>query len=402
MDHPHIAPQPKTSRMSGARRWLVAGALALVSFSAAAQPATAQQAITPQQVLQHYAAIVHAGYEDSLTAAKAMQAAIAQFLAAPSADSLTAARRSWLAAREVYGQTEAFRFYAGPIDREGGPEGRINAWPMDEAYVDAVQGNAKTGIVSNPKIAITKARLAALNEKGGEENISTGWHAIEFLLWGQDLRTDGAGDRQYTDFVDGKAPNAARRGLYLKMVTELLIDDLASLTRAWAPGSKNYRASFVANPANVAKMMRGIGALSRGELAGERLEVALDSQSQEDEHSCFSDNTHRDVVANAVGIRNVWRGQYKRLDGTLLQGPSLRDLVAAKNAAVAAKVDAQMDASVAAAEAIPAPFDQAILVGNPGRAKIEATVAALKAQAQGLTEAATVLGIKRLDTSIPK
>ena len=401
MNQPHASPKPIASRAPITRSWLAGCWLALASFAASAQPA-----VTPPQVLQHYAVIVHAGYEDSLTAAKTMQAAITQFLAAPSAESLAAARRSWLAAREIYGQTEAFRFYAGPIDREGGPEGRINAWPMDEAYVDAVQGNAKTGIINDPKVSITKARLAALNEKGGEENVSTGWHAIEFLLWGQDLRADGAGDRPYTDFVDGKAPNAARRGLYLKTITELLIDDLASLVKAWALASdkaaKNYRASFVGNPANVAKMMRGIGALSRGELAGERLEVALDSQSQEDEHSCFSDNTHRDVVANAIGIRNVWRGQYKRLDGTLLQGPSLRDLVAAKNPAVAAKVDAQMDASVAAAEAIPAPFDQAILVGNPGRAKIEATVVALKAQAQGLTEAATVLGIKRLDTSIPK
>jgi len=397
MNHPQLSPKSRAPRAAIARRWLAGCALALASFAAAAQPA-----VTPQQVLQHYATIVHAGYEDSLAAAKTMQAAIAQFLAAPSAESLAAARRSWLAAREVYGQTEAFRFYAGPIDREGGPEGRINAWPMDEAYVDAVQDNPKSGIINDPKVTITKARLAALNEKGGEENISTGWHAIEFLLWGQDLRADGPGDRPHTDFVDGKAPNAARRGLYLKTVTELLIDDLASLVRAWAPGAKSYRASFVGNPANVAKMMRGIGALSRGELAGERLEVALDSQSQEDEHSCFSDNTHRDVVANAVGIRNVWRGEYKRLDGSLLKGPSLRDLVAAKNPGVAAKVDAQMDASVAAAEAIPAPFDQAILVGNPGRAKIEATVAALKAQAQGLTEAATVLGIKRLDTSIPK
>ncbi len=388
-----------------ALRWLAACGSAC---AAAVSAPVAAQAVTPQQVLQHYAAIVHAGYEDSLTAAKSMQTAISRFLATPSVESLAAARTSWLAAREVYGQTEAFRFYAGPIDREGGPEGRINAWPMDEAYVDSVKGKPNAGIINDPKVAITKAKLASLNEKGGEENISTGWHAIEFLLWGQDLRADGPGDRPYTDFVEGRVPNAARRGLYLKTVTELLVDDLASLVKEWAPAPtgkaapKNYRTSFVANPANIGKVLRGIGALTRGELAGERLEVALDSQSQEDEHSCFSDNTHRDVVANALGIRNVWRGEYKRLDGTMLKGPGLRDLVAAKDAAVAAKVDAQMDASVAAAEAIPAPFDQAILVGNPGRAKVQAMVVALKAQAQGLTEAATVLGIKRLDTSVPK
>src|SRR5256885_11217291 len=72
------------------------------------------------------------------------------------------------------------------------------------------------------------------------------------------------------------------------------------------------------------------GSLSRGELAGERLEVALASRDQEDEHSCFSDNTHRDAVTNAQGILNVWQGSYKRLDGSELQGPGIKDWVASK------------------------------------------------------------------------
>ncbi len=351
--------------------------------------------------LQHYAAIVQASYSDSLAAARALQKAVDAFVAGPNEAGLHAARKSWLAARDIYGQTEAYRFYGGPIDGKGGPEGQINAWPMDEAYVDYVKGKDKSGIVGNAKVAITKKSLAALNEKGGEENVATGWHAIEFVLWGQDLSATGPGDRKHTDFVDGQ-PNAARRRLYLKTVTDLLVDDLQSLDRAWAPDAKNYRATFARNPANVAKILTGIGVLTRGELAGERLEVALDSQSQEDEHSCFSDNTHRDALANAIGIRNVWRGEFKRADGSMLKGASLREMVAAKNVQVAAKVDAQMDASVAAAEAIPAPFDQAILKGNAGRAKIEATVEALKQQAQGLVEAAQVLGIKRLNTSLPK
>ncbi|MBX6393796.1 MAG: iron-regulated protein, partial [Burkholderiales bacterium] len=154
--------------------------------------------------------------------------------------------------------------------------------------------------------------------------------------------------------------------------------------------------------AGIGKMLSGIGVLTRGELAGERIEVALDSQSQEDEHSCFSDNTHRDIVANALGIRNVWRGEYRRLDGSVLKGPSLRDLVAAKNKAVAEKVDRLTDATVKAAEEIPAPFDQAVLIDNSGRKKIEAMVQLLKEQAVALVEAAQVLGIKRLNTSLPE
>jgi putative iron-regulated protein len=365
----------------------------LLFFSSAA---TAQ---APKDVLAQYAVIVHASYQDSAAAARTMQKAIQGFLAKPSEAGLADARKAWLAAREIYGQTEAYRFYGGPIDAEDGPEGQINAWPLDEAYIDSVKDRAGSGIVNNPKVRITKKALAGLNEKGGEENVATGWHAIEFLLWGQDLDANGPGKRSYTDFVDGKSKNAARRRQYLRTVTQLLVEDLDGLAKAWAPKAKNYRAKFVADPASLAKVLTGIGVLTRGELAGERIEVALDTQSQEDEHSCFSDNTHRDIVANALGIRNVWRGEYRRPNGQVLSGPGLRDLVAAKDAAVAKRVSDDIDASLKAAEAIPAPFDRAIPAGSPGRKPVEATVASLKRQAESLVAAAQALGI-RLNTAL--
>ncbi|QIM53301.1 imelysin family protein [Hydrogenophaga crocea] len=372
-------------------------AAALLSLALAA-PVFAQTAATPASVAAHYATLVHANYEDTLNAAKALQDAVKALTAAPSQANLDAARKAWLAAREFYGQTEAFRFYGGPIDNDNGPEGRLNAWPMDESYVDAVQGKANAGIVNNRKQAITKKALSALNEKGGEENIATGWHAIEFMLWGQDLSETGPGNRSFEDFVDGKAPNADRRRQYLNVVTELLVDDLGTLVKAWAPNAKNnYRARFEkGGNESLRKMFVSLGSLSRGELAGERLEVALASQDQEDEHSCFSDNTHRDAVANAKGIENVWLGRYVRADGSTLQGPSLRDLVNAKDAAVASKTSQQIRTSVESAEAIPAPFDRAIVMGSAGRPKIEATIKSLTAQSNDIVSAAAAIGIQKL------
>lgn len=358
----------------------------------------AQTPATPASVATHYATLVHTNYSDTLTSAKALRDAIKAFTAAPSQVSLDAARKAWLAAREFYGQTEAFRFYGGPIDDDKGPEGQLNAWPMDESYVDYVQGKKTAGLVNNRKQPITKKALAAQNEKGGEENVATGWHAIEFLLWGQDLSETGPGNRSFEDFVDGKAPNADRRRQYLDVVTGLLIDDLNLLVKAWAPGAtNNYRAKFEkGGNESLRKMFVSLGSLSRGELAGERLEVALSSQDQEDEHSCFSDNTHRDAVTNAKGIENVWLGRFVRADGSTLLGPSLRDLVAAKDAALADKTTQQMRTSVQAAEAIPAPFDRAILPGNPGRAKIEATIQSLTAQSEQIVAAAAAVGIQKL------
>lgn len=358
-------------------------------------PATAYNAIA-----QHYGALVHANYEDALNGAKGLQQAVAAFVKAPSADTQDAARKAWLAAREFYGQTEAFRFYGGPIDNDNGPEGRINAWPMDESFVDGVQGKPNGGLINNKKFVISKKNLSAQNERGGEENIATGWHAVEFLLWGQDLSETGPGSRNFEDFVDGKAPNADRRRQYLTVVTELLVDDLGSLVKAWAPGVKNnYRARFEkGGRESVRKMLVGLGSLSRGELAGERLEVALSSQDQEDEHSCFSDNTHRDAVTNATGIQNVWLGEYKRADGSVLKGASLRELVAGKDAALAERTTKQIATSVAATQGIQAPFDREITGGKnaAGPQRVQKAIDSLTNQAKDLVAAAAAIGITQL------
>jgi putative iron-regulated protein len=379
-------------------------AFLFVAAMAVTPAALAQAPATVPAVLNHYATLVHATYDDALGAARTLRKAVASFVAQPSADGLKAARKAWLDARDVYGQTEAFRFYGGPIDGGDGPEGRINAWPMDESFVDGVKGKPNAGLINNRKLAITKKALAAQNERGGEENVATGWHAIEFLLWGQDFNDAGPGDRSIEDFVDDKAPNADRRRQYLSVVTELLVDDLSLLLKAWAPNANNYRASFQrGGNESLRKIFVGLGSLSRGELAGERLEVALASQDQEDEHSCFSDNTHRDAVANALGIENVWLGRYKRADG-VLQGPSLRDLVAAKDAALAERVSKQIAASVAAANAIQPPFDREIAGGAdaPGRARVRAVIDSLVRQSQDLVAAASAVGITRLTLVQPK
>lgn len=396
-------------------RYLIASALTLGTLAAtpatpasAAQPAATSarpNALQASAVVQHYSTLVYANYSDTIAAAQQMQKAIHAFLAKPSPATQNAARKAWLDAREFYGQTEAFRFYDGPIDNADGPEGQINAWPMDESYVDYVVGDDNAGLINNRKLPITKERLAALNEHDGEENISTGWHAIEFMLWGQDLDDHGPGARPYTDFVDGKKPNADRRRAYLKVVTELLLDDLQSVADQWKPGVKNnFRAAFdQGGDESLRKVFIGLGSLSRGELAGERLEVAMASRDQEDEHSCFSDNTHRDAVTNAQGIQNVWLGHYQRRNGTVLQGPGLRDWVAAQDPVIAEKTSLQIAKSVASAQAIPAPFDQAIQGArdSAARAKIQATIDSLTQQSKDLVDAAKAVGFEQLNLVEP-
>ena len=375
----------------------------VVAMSLLAAGAVQAQETPRKAVLENYAAIVHASYSDSLAAARELQAAVDAFVAQPSEAGLDKARRTWREARESYGQSEAFRFYGGPIDGEAGPEGLINAWPLDEVYIDYVEGRPETGIINDHTQEITPARLAGLNERGGEENVATGWHAIEFLLWGQDRSEMGPGGRNYTDYVDGGHPNAERRRRYLKTVSAMLVGELEGVAQAWAPGQKNYRREFlIGGQDSVRKILTGLGTLSRGELAGERIEVAMDTQDQEDEHSCFSDNTHRDIVTNAQGIHNVWEGRYVTRDGRTISGAGVKALVAQKNARLAETVSRDIAESVKRAEAIQAPFDREIVGDDdaPGRKRVRAVIDALKKQADGLVEAARALGIKRLNTSV--
>ena len=348
------------------------------------------------EVVEHYADGVHASYGRSLESAEVMQVAIRTFLANPEPATLEAAKRAWLNARDDYGPTEAYRFYGGPIDNEeNGPEGQINAWPMDEGYIDYVEGAADSGIINMvakyPEI--TTDLLIELNEAGGETNVSTGWHAVEFLLWGQDLNPLGPGARPVSDFTTH--PNAERRADYLHVVTQLLIDDLRSMVDAWAPGvGGNYRAEFLAMDRNEAltNMITGIGELSRGELAGERMTVAYEERSQEDEHSCFSDNTVKDIIGNARGIQQVWLGDYG-----VVRGPGLVDLVATVDGALARQLTDEIAVSVANAMLIPAPFDRHLLSDLPdsdhGRRAVLTTIESLELQTDTIVAAAQAIGV---------
>ena len=349
-----------------------------------------------RDVVANYADGVYSLYSKSLTSATDMDRAIDLFLSDPTASSLEAAKRAWLNARDDYGPTEAFRFYGGPIDNEeNGPEGLLNAWPMDESYVDYVEGNANAGIINNPAEfpTINASLIESLNEEGGEQNVSTGWHAIEFLLWGQDLNEAGPGSRPLEDYTND--PNAARRAAYLAAASDLLLVHLQQMVNAWAPGdSGNYRAEFLAldSDAALANIITGIGELSRGELAGERMTVAYEERSQEDEHSCFSDNTTADIVGNARGIQMVFNGKYGAVSG-----PGVEALVAITNPELAGQLATEIDRSVALAEVIPSPFDlhlrDSIANNDPGREAVLRTIISLEQQTDTIVSAAEAAGI---------
>ena len=401
---------------------LTAAAIALVSVGTAHA-----QAPAPAAVLETYADIAYAGYEDALTTGQALDASIDALLASPSQSTLLAARAAWVAARAPYQQTEVYRFGNAIVDDW---EGKVNAWPLDEGLIDYVEAGYGTesdanalytvNVIANPKITVNGEEVDAteitptllaetLHEaEEVEANVATGYHAIEFLLWGQDLNgTDaGAGMREASDFDTENCTNGNcdRRGAYLKAASELLLSDLEDMVAAWGADGEARQTLLEDPQAGLSAILIGMGSLSYGELAGERMKLGLLLHDPEEEHDCFSDNTHNSHYFDAIGIRNVYTGRYRRVDGSVVSGPSLSDIVADSDADLDAEMLDRLDETVLAmadmkarAESVEA-YDQMIGEGNEtGNAVVQAAIDGLVNQTPSIERIVAHLGLGAIE-----
>ena len=410
----------------------MAGRLAAVSFCvgltaglgishAAADPAA-------KDVLKVYADIAQAGYADSVDTARTLKLAVDAFLAKPTEDNLRAARAAWIAARIPYMQTEAYRFGNAIVDDW---EGKVNSWPLDEGLIDYVAAAYGTespenelyvaNVIAHTSLTIggkkldtskiTKELLAEKLQEAGdvEANVATGYHAVEFLLWGQDLNGTGPGNgaRPASDFDTKQCTNGncARRAQYLSAATDLLVDDLAWMATQWAPGGEARKTiEGGSDEAGLTAIMTGLGSLSYGELAGERMKLGLMIHDPEEEHDCFSDNTHASHFFDALGIRNVYLGTYRRADRSIVTGPSVSDLVRAKSPEVDAEVRTKLDATMDVMNAMylraltTESYDQMIGEGNEaGNAVVQKVVDALLDQTKSLERAVATLDLKAIE-----
>lgn len=374
------------------------------------------------QVLNHYADIALASYGDSLDTAKTLQLAIDALAAKPSKESLLRARDAWLESRIPYQQTEVFRFGNSIVDDW---EGKVNAWPLDEGLIDYVVDDYSESSEDNPyytanviaskSIAISGSEVdtssitpqlleKTLHEADGvEANVATGYHAIEFLLWGQDLNgtKPGAGKRLFTDFdiQNCSNKNCDRRVQYLKAASELLVTDLEWMVKQWEPTGDARSALFIDQQQGLAAMLKGMGSLSYGELAGERIKLGLMLHDPEEEHDCFSDNTHNSHFYNIKGIQNVYLGRYVDSQGKSLVGASLSGLLKMADKSLDAQVIEMIDGALKSAQTLVdsaevdgIAYDQLLAKGNDvGNQKIMDLVHALLAQTKAIEAAVNVL-----------
>ena len=343
----------------------------------------------PSDLANSYADLVSHYYNAVALSTKEMNNAIIKFIQAPDNNSLINAKNKWIEARIVYGITEAFRFYGGPIDGvnkygEEGPEGLINAWPLNEAYIDYVQGNPEAGIINNMSLEINAETIIAANMSEDDADVSTGWHAIEFLLWGQDFSLETAGLREASDYLPTNEVNVRRRA-YLVAASTLLLEHVNWLAEQWSENGEG-RKSFMAKNDPGGAILTGIATLAGFELSSERIATALDSGDPEDEHSCFSDQTHNDVKANFNGIKNVYLG--KGLNGKSFK-PSISEFVMENDIKLHENIMQVINTTTDTINNITGPCDK--MLSEPknglGRQAAEKTVSNLLVLAENFKEA---------------
>ncbi|MEM7259253.1 MAG: imelysin family protein, partial [Pseudomonadota bacterium] len=279
--------------------------------------------------------------------------------------------------------------------------------------------------IINSNVEINEALISNTATAEDEHDVIAGYHALEFMLWGQDLNEDGSADtlnardssggqRPLTDFTTDQY--ADRRILYLQVVAAKLVADLQGVRDGWVEGA-SYRTAFttVADEdeakQKLTEILTGMGTLSEGELAGERMQISFSSNSQEDEHSCFSDNTHRDIWLNAEGIANSFYGVYngfdtnndalddnttRQVDGygldDYLTDAGLTDLRDRMTAALTSTETAYTEIDTSARNGQPVDTliqDNVRTADNP----MYKTIIALNAQSAIIAEGATTLGI---------
>lgn len=385
---------------------------------------------SPQKssVIGHYADIAEAKYYDSLIAAQQLKAAVVVLTESATQENLQLARIAWKQARIPYLQTEVYRF-GNPIVDDW--EGRVNAWPLDEGLIDYVNNSYGTSSLDNPaftanvianssfKLSQKEVNASTINPDflsstlheidGIEANVASGYHAIEFLLWGQDLNGNnaGAGQRLATDYdVDNCSNGHCQRRIdYLVAATDLLVSDIEWMQQQWQVNGQARLDLLNDETAGLNAILTGMGSLSYGELAGERTKLALLLGDPEEEQDCFSDNTHNAHFYDVQGIFNVFMGQYRRSNGDLLKGPSIGQLIGDRDPALLARLEVALLASIAAAQAIVdsaendnVAFDQLIAKGNqPGNKLVNDLVDSLLVQTRLIEQSVVALGLDGIE-----
>ncbi len=340
---------------------------AALGFFAFTLPTPGAESVTAANFARTYVDIAFQTYSDAAAAAAQLKEAAATLKREPNALSLAYIRLAWVEARAPFLQAEVFGFADGPIDSGEKPAVSAINGAVNPDFIDGAKASILVDTASYPVIDATL--LASLNGKGGAGNVATGFHALEFLLWGPRGNANGAGRRPFTDFL-ADSPMGARRADYVVACAEILSSQLDALAAEWNPETTaGYRASFLKLPADTVqgRVLDSVATLAGVELAGKRLGKPLESGDGAVAESPFSNLTQLDVLHPAAGIANIMAGAYLGTDrdsGMRVQGTGLIAVVEARDAKQGAALREAVNKVILAARALQGPFDLAVAAGE--------------------------------------
>ncbi|WP_460803761.1 imelysin family protein [Microbulbifer agarilyticus] len=174
---------------------------------------------------------------DAQAAAQALDRAVTQLLMAPTADHLESAKLAWLDAHREFSAALPFikvAFAPSPLQQQGQDLlMALNSWPVQAGYLDTVPGYSTSGIVNDTAIELTLANLRKQHRLTAHEEASTGFHALEIMLWGP---TGERSAEQFAAASGGEEPKAQasnRRRELTRLITQGISEDMSQLANRW-------------------------------------------------------------------------------------------------------------------------------------------------------------------------
>ena len=323
----------------------------LILLSGPALPAAAE-IDGARAVVRAFAEIAAGRHEKATQAVQHLHEALALLMQKREPSQLPVARQAWRQARSAVLRLESLRFFFGPIDDDDGPQARLDTLLRNEGKsVEAMIAREETF----PDL--TAETLQGAHLSPNSDNVLCGLPVLEYFLW----------HREPLNLTP-------RRASYLAACAQLLNDDVEAMAREWQAGKLgNYRAMFEEAPdQSLQRILTGMSLLSGVELAASRLQMALDTRAASEIPASRSGTTKEDLLASTEGLKDFWQ--------------ALQPMVVALDAALAAKMEQQFQASARLAKALPEVIADAVQGAEaaPGRVQITELMLALEAQAESL------------------
>jgi putative iron-regulated protein len=252
------------------------------------------------------------------------QSSIATLTDQTNIENLNLSKQAWLNAHSAYELTTLHRYYATQLMGEQDSlvlmqlQYQINHWPIVPGYIDYVDGYPDSGIVHDINVNLNADSLREQHGFFDVSEVTLGFHAIEFLLWGYDADSVA---RPATDFdaVLELTPKEIesgytleqlsnnRRRLFLSVVVDTLVKDFLALQSLWLAEepSISQRIESISGTELIVILADSMSAMLTQELLQRSLYPMLNGDFVESVQSPYSRSTQNAVSSQLSGLERL-------------------------------------------------------------------------------------------------